>query len=45
MHAVPKAVNAWQFNLAIEQRKDFWVTKDAAQDSFVLGRVFTVGRK
>ena len=45
MHAVPKAANAWQFNLAIEQRKDFWVTTDAAQDNFVLGRVFIIGRK
>jgi len=45
MHAVPKAVNAWRFNLAIEQRKDFWVIKDAAQGNLVLGRLFTVGRK
>jgi len=45
MHAVPKAANAWRFNLAIEQHKDFWVTKDAAQDSSVLGRLFIIGGK
>ena len=45
MLVAQKAANVWPFNLDIEQRKDFWITKNTPQDKFVLGYVFGFGRR
>ena len=37
MHVGLKAASVWLFNLAIEQRQDFWIIKNKPQDKFVLG--------